>query len=199
MTIPIGFLSKPSAPGAVVQFDAASQLGTWTLSESNLRAANAGSSGVEAGIRLDTPIAAAGNTYLEMYVHNSGGLTLGLGVTSDAASPIPALWWYAPNGYLYYGGDAKIYHNSSFVNSGIGTFGATGTIGMLIKNGSIYFSSNVTETGHPNAETVAPYSGLSGDYYPALYAYTNGIDALLRLSAADMVYPIPTGASTMVP
>lgn len=183
-----------------VQLDAASQLGTWTLSESNLRAVNTGSSGVEAGIRLDTPIAAAGNTYLEMYVYDSGGITLGLGVTSDATSPIPTAWYNAATGYLYYGGDGNFYHNGATVFSGIGVFSNTNTIGLCIKNGKLYWHRNGDwGAGNPDAETGAAYSGLSGDYYPAIFSYGNGANMRLRLSAADMGYTIPTGASTLLP
>lgn len=196
----MGMIVNPYAvnvPAAAVGWDSASAFGTWNLTESNRVATNASAVNLEVGIRLDAAIAASGGTYFELEIIDSAGLYIGVGVTNLSA--MTGTWYAESGGYMYYSSNGNLYNNGSNKTSGIGTYGASNIIGICIKNGKIYFSSSGVWTGDPSAETGAPYSGLSGNYRPALYAYKGSESARIILSAADMTYPIPTGCSTMLP
>lgn len=194
---PYAFAAAP-AP-APAELDAATQLGgPFTLSESNLRAVNTGGIAVVSCIRLDAAIAASGSTYFEADIITGSIWGVGVGVT-DVGGPITATWWSTGNfGYLFYN-DGNTYHNGGAVSAGLGSYGTGAVLGFLIKNSKLYVALGGVWSGDPDAETGAEYSGLSGGYYPGIFAYEGGVDVRLKLSAAAMTYPIPTGASTMVP
>lgn len=189
--------AAPAAP--TIFFDSATQRnGPFTLSESNLRAYNTGSNSVDAMIRLNTTLAASGSTYFEMYVAASTPLGIGVGIT-DVGGAITRDWWGSGStGYLFYF-DGRTYHNGSSVYAVLGTYGTGSTVGILVKNAKLYVSINGTWSGDPDAETGAAATGLSGNYYPGIFSYGFASDMKLRLSASSMAYPIPTGASTLVP
>jgi len=181
----------------VVGFDDASKLGTWTLAESNLRATRSGT-GTEAGIRLDTPIDSSAATYLEMYVISAPTNSVGLCIGKDSDATLTAGWWFTATGYMFYGVNGNVYHDGAYASAGIGAGYGTGhTIGMCIKAGNLYFSKNGVWTGNPSAGTGAIATGLTGNYWPGLYSY-NQDDVRMHLSSASLVYPVPTGCTTMM-
>ena len=90
-------------------------------------------------------------------------------------------------------------------HNGVNTaYGATWTtndvIGVLLKNGKLYFRKNGTWQGggDPGAETGEAFSGLTGDLYPAasLYRSTSPPHVLTaRFKAADFSGSLPSGAA----
>lgn len=194
--LPTGSVAADSTP--TVYFDYASRSGSWTLTSGDLVAESATTTGTEAGIRLNTSFAAASGTYIEFYAVSGAGLDYGVGVSADGDSSLSAQW-YTPEGCLYYSLNGLVYRAAGLVNSTLGSFGSGVTVGVCVKNGKFYVSKSGVWAGDPSAETGALYTGLSGNYWPAVYSARIGSKIGIRLSAADMLYPLPTGTSTLLP
>lgn len=187
------------ASTATVQFDYPSRSGSWTLTESGRVATNNSANSVEVAIRLNTPIVASSAKYFEVYIIAAPDLQFGVGVTNDGDSSLAGNWYVSAGGYMYYGLNSRTYNNGGSIATALSNSAAGDTVGVCLKNGKIYWSRNGVWTGNPSAETGSVYTGLSGNYYPALYAYKTNAAGRIRLATADLVYPIPTGASAMLP
>lgn len=97
--------------------------------------------------------------------------------------------------YVYYANDGTKYNNNA--NSAYGaTYGANGDrIGVLLKNGKLYFRKNGTwqNSGDPAAETGWAYSGLTGEFVPCLVMY-GATACTLHVASANIAGSIPTNA-----
>lgn len=186
-------------PSVLAGFDVASSSGNWTLSENNHRATNDASINTEVAIRLDTSFDAADATYVEFEIVVSSGLFASVGITNDGDASLPPQWFVPAGGYLYYGSNGLVYNNGGSVSSGLGAYSNSAVIGICVKAGGLYLSNNGVWTGDPSAGTGALFTGLSGNFWPAIYGYAGLESIRVRLSVAEMSYPIPTGASTILP
>lgn len=91
-------------------------------------------------------------------------------------------------------------------NSGSGTaYGSAPTtsdvIGVLLKNGKIYFAINNTWQGggDPVAETGAAFTGLTGDFFPMAVMDPVGMALRLCVTGWQLNYTPPTGSAPWDP
>lgn len=109
---------------------------------------------------------------------------------------------YGGGDTLSYGWDSSgnVYHNASviFINYGPGQSG--GTIGVLIKNGKLYFrnTSGWMNGADPiGAETGFAVSGLTGLYFPVVSVYYNtSVQLATALSQFSLWDPTTQGSSS---
>lgn len=194
-----------AAPAPSIYFDAASQLGTWTLTEGGLKATSSSTPGTEAGIRLNASFDSTTGTYLEFLIVNSGSGKIGIGIGKDSDSSLTALWWYlsAAGGYGFWVSNGYLYHDSTGGPAGIDTVGNGDVVRLCVLANKLYIGRNSTWYGgsDPSTGIGYKYSDLSGSYWPGIFSYesTGNESARIRLSAAEMAYPIPTGCGTMLP
>lgn len=167
-----------------------------TLSNSNLTAAQTNTASWET-TRGTVGKDASGSHYFEIVVDaNGGNVMIGIGRWRpyQTESTMKGASWNDALHYAYYSTNGLIYNNG-----GGGAYGNTYTtgdvIGVLLKNGKLYFSKNGTWQNSANlsAETGFAFSGLTGLFVPLLICYSQ-TTATLRCNAASFSYSIPTGA-----
>lgn len=133
----------------------------------------------------------------------AGNAYVMVGVATAAPDVDRTGYWTHPDGYGYYGltGAKFNNYNGSTGTSAFGaTFGVGDTIGVLLKNGKLYFAKNGTwqNGADPDAETGYAYSGLSGDFFPIVACYYSGNAVRGAFEAAELTYALPTGAGAWV-
>lgn len=97
--------------------------------------------------------------------------------------------------YVYYANDGTKYNSNTSTAYG-STYGTSGDrIGVLLKNGKLYFRKNGTwqNSGDPAAETGFAYSGLTGEFVPCLVMY-GATACTLHVASGNITGSIPTGA-----
>lgn len=163
-----------------------------TLSNGNLTAAT---STADDGVRsISGKDAATANFYVE-FTQTSGTNKTVFGIgTIGASLDFPGA---DANGYGYFSS------NGNKFNSGSGSaYGSSFTdgdvIGMLLKNGKLYFRKNGTwqNSGDPAAETGFAFSGISGTFY-LLYgtASAGATNITLNAGATAFAAAAPSGAT----
>lgn len=145
----------------------------------------------------------AGGFYFEVQLTAAGGTSafamIGVGTSSDpnVASQ------YSGQGaasYGYYQDNGSKYNNASPTAYGA-SYTTNDVIGVLVKNGRIYFRKNGTwqNSGDPDAETGFAFSGLTGTVYPAFSPYraSGGTPhtGVGRFSAGAISGSLPTGVT----
>lgn len=117
-------------------------------------------------------------------------MMIGIGQSSD---PVNASY-IGTGAYCYY--TLGLTYNANLPAAYGSTWGAAGDrIGVLLKNGKIYFRLNGTwqNSADPDAETGEAYSGLIGDFFP-LVVFLDTCDATLHASVSGGITgSLPSG------
>lgn len=179
---------------AQTTFDPAKKSAVVTLSSLNSVATNtaAGSwGGVFAtnGIDASSP----GGRYFE--IHLSAAITTGYGMIGIAKSSVTVSAPYTQTGSVfYYATDGSKYVNGSNSAHGSAWGTAATIIGVVLKNGKVYFlKDNVLQnSANIAAETGFAASGLTGIFFPAITLYSAGTWTI-KARSADFTYAPPTG------
>lgn len=165
------------------------------------RTANKSSGNSYQGIRAIRPRPAtdAGGFYFEVLADQtttSPFMIIGVG---NSAASVTASFTANANGWGYYQETGNKTHNN--VGDPYGDPYVQGdVIGVLVKNGSLYFSRNGVWQGggDPDAETGAAYTGLTGDVYPMAALYRGSSPqhrVVARFDSSSITGTIPTGAT----
>jgi hypothetical protein len=162
-----------------------------TLSNGNLTA-TAGYSAWQA-VR-STDYKSSGKLYWEVTVAvaNSASYMVGI-ATADASlanyigSDAHGYSYYGSTGVKMYNGGSSAYGDTYTLNDIIGT-------ALDLDNGKIWWSKNGVwqNSGDPAAGTNEAYSGITGDFYPAI-SLTNSNALTVNFGATSFAYSAPTG------
>lgn len=181
--------------GSAVTWNPADKNAKITLSSGNLvGAATAGGNWITARATkaLD---AATANHYFECTFTGSNFMT---GVLSPAESIADGSYvGRTTNGFGYYQANGQKFNNNA--GSAYGPTAAAGdVIGVLLKNGKVYFRKNGTwmNSADPIAETGWAFSGLSGNFMPGASLFDNATTFTGRFNAASISGSLPTGTAT---
>lgn len=132
----------------------------------------------------------SGGRYFEITFSGSfTGAMVGIG-RIDA----PETAAYTSNKAWLWQSSGNKWHNNA--NSSIGTtYGVGDRIGVLLKNGRLYVRKNGTwaNSGDPDAETGAIYTGLTGNMYPLVLLFDSTQAATLHCGGT-ITGSVPTGA-----
>ena len=172
-----------------------------TLSGSDLVATRTGATDSYGTVRatLARPASSTGGYYFEVVVTNASSsiyVVIGVANASQSLSDYVGNSTYGWSYYQETGG--KI---SSGTQTAYGASYTTGdVIGVLLKNGKLYFRKNGTwqNSADVAAETGAAFTGLTGDLYPAvsMFRSTSPVHVLTgRFKASAFSGSIPSGAS----
>lgn len=195
-----GVASTPGPPA--VTWNPADASGFLTLYNSNLSVyKSSGGDAGYAGLRATQARSAtdAGGFYFEVLVVGSNTSPfMSIGV-ANASQVLDNYTGSGTNGWGYY------QQTGTKLHAGAGTaygaaYGTGDVIGVLLKNGAVYFRKNGTwqNSADPDAETGAAFTGLTGSLYPTAALYrTNSPrhDLTGRFKAADFSGSLPTGVS----
>lgn len=179
-----------------VTWNPADKEANFTLSGGNLSIARAGGVNTWGGIRATLARdAATANHYFEV-VAGSAQQMVGI---ANSSQPITASNFIgnAAGGWSHYGSSATKANNN--VQTAYGTTWATSdVIGVLLKNGKLYFRKNGTwmNSADPIAETGYAFSGITGNVYPAHSLFTNGDTSASRFSASTITGSLPSGSAS---
>lgn len=163
------------------------------LSESNRLATsditNPGWQGVRA---IDGKSAATANHYFEVEVT---AIAAGYMVGVATAGAVIAGTHTDPNAWFYHCNTGDAYTNGTPTAYG-STVSVNDIVGVLLKNGKLYFSINGTWQGgaDPVAETGAAFTGLTGTLYPILLLDTGTDSGRSRLTSGQFAGTPPTGS-----
>lgn len=170
------------------------------LSNANFTATYQDRGGTTGGISTNGTLgrdAATANHYFEitfdLITSNKVESNAGIALAGSQA----AQGTYAPgttaDSYGVRGYDGLKMHTNVGVAYGSAFFSGD-TIGVLLKNGKLYFRFRGTWVGDPVAETGAAFTGLTGTYYPS-GSGTYPTDAFTgRFSELDLIGTLPTGS-----
>lgn len=172
-----------------------------TLSGSDLVATRTGATDAQAAVRatLSRPASDAGGYYFEVVITSaSSSPFVAVGVANSAQSM---------TNYIGSSADSWSYYEETgqkITNASLTSYGASYTtgdvIGVLLKNGKLYFRKNGTwqNSADVAAETGAAFTGLTGDLYPAVSMFRSDSPAHVltgRFKASAFSGSIPSGAS----
>lgn len=179
-----------------VTWNPADKEANFTLSTGNLSVTRGGGSSTWGGIRATLARnAATANHYFEL-VAGSNQQMVGV---ADSTQPITSSHFIgdAAGGWSHYAS------SGNKINSGTQTaYGVTWTtgdrIGVLLKNGKLYFRKNGTwmNSADPIAETGYAFSGITGNVFPAHSMFTPGDTSTAYFSASTIVGSLPSGTSS---
>lgn len=147
------------------------------------------------GVRLNTAFDSSLNWYWEFYIEG-GAKQMGVGVDKTAV-PI-ADWYTVATGYMYYAYNGYKYNTGAGSGYGSG-YSAGAIIGCQLREGKLYFYVNgvIQNSGNPVAGTGFAYSGLTGNFYPAIWMYQINQKVRIITQEGALTYPLPTGASAL--
>lgn len=192
-------MGASGTPPAVVTWNPADKGSDIALSGGNLIASKGGVNAYQA-VRATVARSAAnpGGRYFEVVVTQSSlNPFISIGV-AGAAESLTSFIGSGPAGWSYYQETGEKINNGSGY-SYAAAFYEGNVIGVLLKNGKIYFRKNGTwlNGADVGAETGFAFSGLSGLLFPAvaLYRGTSPIHVVTgRFSAAEFSGSVPVGA-----
>lgn len=163
------------------------------LSNSDLTITNSGSAW-HAALATLAREASTANHYFEVKFNSGLYLSVGINALSGASSNHEVGYDVAAYGYIYDGTKEHYTATAAYGSS----FTGGDVLGVLLKNGKLYFRKNGVWQNSANvvAETGYAFSGLSGSYYPAAALYDNAAVATGRFSAADITGSLDGGAAT---
>lgn len=187
--------TRVSSAAPTVTWNPSDKEAGFTLASGNLQITRGGGSNTWGGIRATlSRSAATANHYFEFVPSNAEQMA---GVAL-AAQPITAARYIGDtaSGWAHYASTGKK------INAGVQTaYGVTWTagdvIGVLLKNGNLYFSKNGVwmNSADPIAETGWAFSGIVGSVYPAASMFTSGSTSTARFKAADFTGALPAGSA----
>jgi hypothetical protein len=166
-----------------------------TLSGGNLIATDTGGGAWVTARATLARSAATANHYFEETFTGSNNM---VGVINAADSITPAVYvGRTTNGFGYYSSNGQKFNNNAGAAYG-STFVAGDVLGVLLKNGKVYFRKNGVwqNSADPIAETGWAFNGLVGNFMPAGSVFANSETFTGRFSPAAISGSLPSGTST---
>jgi hypothetical protein len=167
------------------------------LSGSNLVATNTAGSNWGSALGSVGVNAAGANSYFEVVFGGTGpNFIVGIGTSAmGLASSFPgedANGWSFYNDYV--GAPVTLTANLAVTNPYGSVFGIGDNVGVLLKNGNLYFRLNGVwlNGADPDAQTGYAFGSLTGTMYPAIGMYDTGSSCQGIFSPSSLVYPPPS-------
>lgn len=182
-----------SSPATSPTFSTTDKAAAAILSESNKRVTRQSGLDQWAAARGTTGRSSTdtGGFYFEVEIVGGNGSSNMVGIGKSTASLAAGAYpGFDANGWAYYGNGTKFNAGSSSAYGSAYTLGDI--IGVLIKNGKLYFRKNGTWIGDPVAETGFAFSGITGTVYPMHGVYTGGSSSLRFVARSGS---LPSGAT----
>lgn len=181
--------------GTVVTWNPSDKNSNLSLSGGSL-VVTLGSGGAWCALRATLGLSAVtANNYFEIVCGDAQQI---IGVANTSA-PITSSNYIGidANGWAYYASNGKSVHSAVQTTYGVSAVSGD-VIGILLKNGKLYFRKNGTwmNGADPIAQTGYAFTGLTGSLYPAMSLFTGATSATARFSYSSFTGTLPAGTSS---